>query len=895
MSLQYPLCQVDFPEDPNHDSGKDKDDLRGRLRVQSASHTLPTSASLLTQHSRASVHVYIQEDLKEAQRVGFDIFIETIFGLAADKLAQWTSIIAQEKWHTDDEVARNLKVFCETKQETRRHVPLSNIINRIMQMAPGRLPGVPDKYPIDDICVRRNNPLHIQTIDTYGALGAKRRPALLTLRGKTAVNLEAVGASQEKPRQQGVRWVDDLMNWEQKGAVDLQPVLDGMIRDRADTDQESQSSVSSNEYRSSRAYDSEDDILQAGMKRIRGDDDLMPYIRCPDPSSRYTGLNSEEALIYDLKDAAIQTGSYALETLACTYGSRLFCINVLLENDRVYLWYYDACGFVYTESISLIEDFEKAAAVIVGIACSTPAQLGALPSVISPPPSLPYPDNWPPESLKEHTVVIPNSVVATRSNTAQNLQITLKDPVFTQYILSGRRTFVYTTETQPAVQKGELIVKFSYQVSTRRKEYELVNIARKAGVTHLPTIHAWGDLWNMSDGIRQIFYDKAGAEYEDRTLRAVIYDRYLPLETLFPNSPGSIPIMAYQIMDCIHDLRYNANILHRDISLNNVMYEYRDGRLHFVLIDFDMATVILDGTPYVPSSKHRTGTLAFMAVELIEDAAKVNNPDHKAIAHLLCHDYESIYWLCLWCALVLVATADELLKARNLAIVRAWETKELWLIARSKTTIRFRPLYKNEIVLPEAAVDAGLHEWFAEWQQIWFQYEQVLTPYWAAVDRYQRGRGALPELDMETAGGVLTLENLKAILTKNFPDPYASARTEESASHGPTVGTRALGRNETAYASALMDDRAGRKAAPKKSRTTKKSKKATATKAKAKAPPAAKKAKTSDTAKKAKAPEPVKKVAAPTKRVTRRAKAEQKEAEVDDTNDIRKRLRPRKR
>ena len=342
------------------------------------------------------------------------------------------------------------------------------------------------------------------------------------------------------------------MNWEQKGAAELKPMLDDMIRDRAGTDHEYPSSPSTDADRSSSPYDSDDDAVHAGMKRLREDDDLMHYIRCPDPPGRYADLNSEEAMIHNLKDAAIQTGSYALETLACTYGTRLFCVNVLLQNDRVYLWYYDACGFVYTESISLIEDFEKATAVIVGIACSNPAQLGALPSVISPPPSLPYPDNWPPESLKEHTVLIPNSVIATRSNTAQNLQITLKDPVFTQYILSGRRTFVYTTETQPAVQKGELIVKFSYQVSTRRKEYELVNIARKAGVTHLPTIHAWGDLWNMSDGIRQIFHDKAGAEYEDRTLRAVIYDRYLPLETLFPNSPGSIPIMAYQIMDCKH-------------------------------------------------------------------------------------------------------------------------------------------------------------------------------------------------------------------------------------------------------------------------------------------------------------------------------------------------------
>ena len=39
----------------------------------------------------------------------------------------------------------------------------------------------------------------------------------------------------------------------------------------------------------------------------------------------------------------------------------------------------------------------------------------------------------------------------------------------------------------------------------------------------------------------------------------------------------------------LHDLRYKANMLHRDISVNNIMYQMRNGRHHFVLIDFDMA------------------------------------------------------------------------------------------------------------------------------------------------------------------------------------------------------------------------------------------------------------------------------------------------------------------
>lgn len=288
----------------------------------------------------------------------------------------------------------------------------------------------------------------------------------------------------------------------------------------------------------------------SGLKRKRDyadDDDLLYHIRKPDPPT-WTLLDdfeTVETLSAEVKQASLQAASYALETLACTAGTRLFCVNVLLKNDRIYLWYYDACGFVYTESISLIEDFEKAAALLVGMACCSPAQLGALPDVIEPPLCAKYSDHWPPEDLKGHTLAIPRS-----PGNPENLLVTLQDHVFAQYVLAGRRTFVYTIKTKPALSNDELMVKFSYQICIRREEHEFIDLARKAGVDHLPTVHTWGDLWNMSDGVRSIFYEKDGVEFEDRMLRAIVYNRYLPLDALLPDSPESIPLMAYQLMDC---------------------------------------------------------------------------------------------------------------------------------------------------------------------------------------------------------------------------------------------------------------------------------------------------------------------------------------------------------
>ncbi|KAJ3529498.1 hypothetical protein NM688_g7847 [Phlebia brevispora] len=851
---------------------------------------LNADTMVLTDHSRASVHVYIREDLKNAQRVKYNTFVEAIFGITPQKQTEWMAIIAKEKWHDDEVISAQLTRFCKATTEVSRYEPLSNIINRIMEMAHGRLPGVPDTYPIDDICVKRNDPFFIRPIEAHRELGAKRKPDLITLRGRHAVNLpppkadntllprplppppppesptlsatvaqhleekantpekqsaspaststktgrsvatpanppegsvsptergspeenhggDAVSSAvhsassppspERKKRRasaQGVRWVDDIMNWELKGSSKLTSMLDSFKDDRKHSTIPSSEPDPGEEALPSRAAsstwedDSEtsdyDESASVGMKRRRRQSDLIDCVRLPEPpSSAFDNMAKEEREPYDLRNASIQTGSYALETLACTFGTRLFCVNVLFHNDRLYLWFYDACGYVYTDSISFIEDFERAAALFVGIACATPAQLGALPPVIKPPRLAPYPKNWPPENLKGHTFKVPRTISAPggKVTRTQDVHLTLQDSVFTQYVLAGRRTFVYTVKTRPSISKRKLIVKLSYQVTRRWKEHELIETAAKAGVDHLPTVHAHGDLWKMSDGVRKIFYSKEKTEYEDRTLRAIIYNEYLPLETLFPTSPESIPLMAYQMIDCecIVVSMISATklkILHRDISVNNVMYERRNGRLYFILIDFDMATIVSDNpnVPYKCRSKHRTGTLAFMAVKLIEDAARtLRRPDVENGPHLLSHDLESIFWLCLWCTLVLVEADSKQQREEYVAIVRAWETKDLWMIASRKRTIQCTELALQDIDLSTAAINAGLGQWFRIWAQIWNDCNAHINRYDLKCNTARYMKQPLPVMDWETVDGLLTRDNLREQLTAFIPDPYA--------------------------------------------------------------------------------------------------------------------------
>ncbi len=132
------------------------------------------------------------------------------------------------------------------------------------------------------------------------------------------------------------------------------------------------------------------------------------------------------------------------------------------------------------------------------------------------------------------------------------VRVTLQDPVFTQYSLIGRRTFLYVIKTNSRKVKKPMVAKFSYQVTSRKREQDILEVAREAGVEHLPEVHMWEDFWTMSEGVRAIFFDRRDPDrdYEDRVFRGIVYSQYFPLKDLFSKSCELIPTMVYQMLDC---------------------------------------------------------------------------------------------------------------------------------------------------------------------------------------------------------------------------------------------------------------------------------------------------------------------------------------------------------
>jgi hypothetical protein len=134
------------------------------------------------------------------------------------------------------------------------------------------------------------------------------------------------------------------------------------------------------------------------------------------------------------------------------------------------------------------------------------------------------------------------------------------------------------------------------------------------------------------------------------------------------------------------------------------MYTKRDGKDWFILIDFDLAVKVdKDGQPLGPTSRHRTGTLPFMACDLLQAIAsqESHGQEDKGVVHCVRHDFESLYWVTVWCAMSVKRTGEvpdgkESLRKSELLL---WESGDYKHIARTKLALLTKPIEISELEL----------------------------------------------------------------------------------------------------------------------------------------------------------------------------------------------------
>ncbi|KAI9065677.1 hypothetical protein FKP32DRAFT_1647135 [Trametes sanguinea] len=186
----------------------------------------------------------------------------------------------------------------------------------------------------------------------------------------------------------------------------------------------------------------------------------------------------------------------------------------------------------------------------------------------------------------------------------------------------------------------------------------------------------------MKDSFRQRIH-KYWPEFhtDDRVARVIVFPLYIPLLKRLHEQPADLPTMVEQITDCLDALYHKAGILHRDVSAYNIMWQPSGGTGNFVLCDFDLAIdVRRDGSALerVATAPHRTGTLPFLALELLEN---------DRTPHRLYHDYESLFWVVLWCAMKVDYRDKNTDRAAIDNVLHGWESTTLSEIYHKKKKV----------------------------------------------------------------------------------------------------------------------------------------------------------------------------------------------------------------
>jgi serine/threonine protein kinase len=90
-----------------------------------------------------------------------------------------------------------------------------------------------------------------------------------------------------------------------------------------------------------------------------------------------------------------------------------------------------------------------------------------------------------------------------------------------------------------------------------------------------------------------------------------------------------------------HYALWQAGVLHRDVSPGNLMWYWgEDGTLVGVLNDYDLSSL---ATVQGPEGNERTGTVPFMAIDLLTEQGQ-----RGEVKHLYRHDLESFMWVLVW-------------------------------------------------------------------------------------------------------------------------------------------------------------------------------------------------------------------------------------------------------
>ncbi|KAM6496760.1 hypothetical protein JOM56_007233 [Amanita muscaria] len=385
----------------------------------------------------------------------------------------------------------------------------------------------------------------------------------------------------------------------------------------------------------------------------------------------------------------------AQKVLECLSSScRRSMTGIYVDGCSVTLWYYDRMSAIRSRPFDFEHRPSYLALVLYAISRCGIHQAGYDPfHEFS---NTRFGAQIPATTLKSSRLVIPSS------GASYCFQITRDKLIYSSHELLGRGTKVYPVILQPdedevLINEEEQVLKLYWPNTDDPLEADTIEHLHQHVpeiANYLPSISFSASFTRDELGLPSSRLESyASSDPENRLLHVFTTRRYDKLWEV-----NSVEEFQEVFLDCVecHYLAYwKGYVLHRDLSENNLMvWRPRRGgtvgspgstspsshtRAFGILNDWDMATHIAqysgvasvvtmvtnDPSPEVDALKNRTGTVPFMALDLLTD-------DGPTPRHLYRHDLESFLWILIW-----AAVHYDIPNKRNLSAIPGKIDKEL--------------------------------------------------------------------------------------------------------------------------------------------------------------------------------------------------------------------------
>ncbi|KAN0086250.1 hypothetical protein V8E55_007384 [Tylopilus felleus] len=275
---------------------------------------------------------------------------------------------------------------------------------------------------------------------------------------------------------------------------------------------------------------------------------------------------------------------------------RLHVFGLIVVGDVLYFWRYDRQGTIQCSGFNFIQDLPRFLVLLLATQRFRERHWGLNPDI--------DPKFGPrPESHK----------TTLSGDKGEKIDVTLelsdKERV-THYGLNSRATNLFSVKKVTRMSEPKIL--------------EIVNdINDKRVKGHVPVM-----LWYKS------FEDTSTAKIRERLnlktegARVLYMIIFRKLRRITELTGRDFLLAWWQTVQC-HLALWNNKVYHRDISSSNLMYyKDQDGKICGVLNDFDLAS-----TQETATGTERTGTIPFMALDLLEGVGSLRYDDGKNREH----------------------------------------------------------------------------------------------------------------------------------------------------------------------------------------------------------------------------------------------------------------------